>query len=124
MVNLDLHTCENIALPSGNIYILHCDQQQSVGFLRLHPNCSLKPHNRPVEEWLTQVEGVTVVKLYEGEEITQEVTLKRGDMLKIPANQFHQHTNQESDSESLTSWHFEGDITRVIEELRRSRQYR
>lgn len=114
---LQLSKLESIDLDTGTIYILHSDKKTSIGFLRLDPGRSLDRHNRPVDEWLVQIEGISVVKLYEDERVVNEVTLKRGDSLLIPANQYHQHTNP-NNQESLTSWHFDGDIAEVIKKLR------
>lgn len=114
---LDLTMAESIQLPEGTIYICESDSMHSVGFLRLNPNQKLAKHNRPVEEWLVQIEGASVVILYKDDKIDDEIRLKRGDSLRIPENQYHQHTNPEN-QECLTSWHFDGDITKVIEVLR------
>jgi mannose-6-phosphate isomerase-like protein (cupin superfamily) len=103
-------------LPGATIYIFQSDENLSTGCLRLDPDSSLDKHNRPVEEWLVQIEGESVVKLFEGDEV-EEVVMRRGDSLKIPANQYHKHTNV-SGTESLTSWHFDGDTTAVINKLR------
>lgn len=117
MTNLDLQQSEAITLPEATIYILHADKTKSLGFLRLQPNSELNRHNRPVEEWLVQVEGTSIINLYEDNKLIRQVVLNRGDNLKIPANQYHQHANQ-TDDESLTSWHFDGDIMSIIEQLR------
>ncbi len=85
--------------------------------LLLNPKQKLAKHNRPVEEWLVQIEGLSVVVLYEENTIVDEIWLTRGESLRIPKNQYHQHTNHE-DTECLTSWHFDGDITEVIQGLR------
>lgn len=114
---LQLSKLEPIDLDAGTIYILNSDRKTSIGFLRLDPGRSLDRHNRPVEEWLVQVEGVSVVRLYEDRRVVKEAMLKRGDSLLIPANQYHQHTNPNS-QESLTSWHFDGDVSEVINKLR------
>jgi mannose-6-phosphate isomerase-like protein (cupin superfamily) len=114
---LDIAKSEAIRVTGGTVYVCHSDEKLSVGFLRLEPHESLAKHNRPVKEWLVQVEGISVVNLYENNELVEAATLKRGDSLLIPAKQFHQHTNA-GDAESLTSWHFDGDITEVIAGLR------
>lgn len=116
-MNLDLRSCEAVDIPEGTFFICHSDKNLSAGFLRLNPNSKLSKHSRPVEEWLLQVEGTTKILLYENSKIIKEALLKRGDAIKIPANQFHQHTNPE-DSDSLTSWRVDGDITKIIEEIR------
>jgi|HubBroStandDraft_4_1064222.scaffolds.fasta_scaffold480472_2 mannose-6-phosphate isomerase-like protein (cupin superfamily) len=118
-MSLDLSQIEAIPLPGATVYVLKSDVQQSIGFLRLDPLGSLAKHNRPVEEWLVQIEGTSTMKLFDNDEVIKEVTLKRGDSLRIPASQYHQHTNQET-TQSLTSWHFDGDITEVIEEQRKN----
>lgn len=117
MMALDVTSFENISLPGANIYIGPCDEHKSIGFLRLDPHASIPKHNRPAEEWLVQTEGTSEVILFDGEKEIKRVTLKRGDSMKIPANQFHQHTNKDN-TESLTSWRFDGNILGIIENLK------
>src|SRR5438876_685792 len=93
-MTLDPQAAEAITFPGATVYILHADSTKSIGFLRLQPQSALERHNRPVTEWLVQIEGTSVVSLYENDELARQVTLNRGDSLKIPANQYHQHTNQ------------------------------
>lgn len=117
-MNLDITNSEALRFPEATVYVVNSDSSQSTGFLRLGPAGSLDKHNRPVEEWLVQVEGTSIIKLFDKDKEVKAVTLKRGDSLRIPANQFHRHTNQEQ-TESLTSWHFDGDITEIIEQQRK-----
>jgi hypothetical protein len=112
---LDIAKSEAIRVTGGTVYVCHSDEKLSVGFLRLEPHESLAKHNRPIKEWLV-VEGVSVVNLYDNNELVEAATLKRGDSL-LTAKQFRQHTNA-GDAELLTSWHFDGDITEVIAGLR------
>lgn len=118
-MDLDITHSEAIRIPKATVYVVSSDISQSTGFLRLAPAGSLDKHNRPVEEWLVQIEGISIIKLFDNDKEVKAVTLQRGDSLRIPANQFHQHTNQ-GQTESLTSWHFDGDITEVIEQQRKN----
>jgi len=110
---------ETYNIAQGKIMIAFSDKNLSVGLLLLNSNQELEKHNRPVLEQLYQVKGTSVMRLFNEDGITKEVTLKEGDNLEIPANQFHQHTNP-SGSESITLWKFEGDITEIIEAIRKS----
>lgn len=112
-----LEQAETVNLSGVSIYIFHSDSSVSTGCLRLDTGSSLDKHNRPVEEWLVQIEGESAVKLFNGDEVEEEVVMKCGDSLKILANQYHQHTNI-GNQESLSSWHFDGDITTLISKLR------
>jgi len=110
--------CEKKNLTQGTIYIGHSSKKQSVGFLKLLPNRKLPNHNRPVKEQLKQIKGECVMELYDGDKLLDKRILKEGDELKIPAKQYHVHSNLSS-SESLTYWRFDGNITAVIESIRR-----
>lgn len=103
-------------LPQGKIIIEFCDKNLSTGSLELDPKQELPKHNRPVVEELTQIEGSCVMKLIEGDK-TESITLEQGQKLKIPANQFHIHSNP-SDKKSITEWKFQGNIVEIIEEIR------
>ena len=108
-------------LPQGKIVFSCVTKELSIGALSLNPNQELPKHNRPVIEQLVQVVGTCVMKLFNEENLVQEVTLRENDTLIIPANQFHIHTNP-TDGVSVTMWKFEGDITQVIREIRNNNQ--
>ncbi len=114
---LDISKFEAITLSEGTIFLGPSDSKQSIGFLRLLPHSALAKHNRPVAEWLVQVEGESTIVLYEEDIEIQKVQLKRGNTLLISANQFHQHINI-SNEESLTSWRFNGDIINIIDAIK------
>lgn len=101
----------------AKIYVSFSDSLLSVGSLVLNSHCALPKHNRPVTEQLRQIEGECVMKLFDGDTLIQEIRMKEGDSLLIPANQFHIHSNPTTDT-SITLWEFEGDITGVIENIR------
>ncbi|MGC1176691.1 MAG: hypothetical protein WA843_01355 [Candidatus Saccharimonadales bacterium] len=69
-MSLDIQQSEAIKLAKATIYICRSDKAQSIGFLRLEAHGALPKHNRPVEEWLVQVEGESVVRLYENDALT------------------------------------------------------
>ncbi len=110
--------CEKKKFLQGAIYIGHSSKKQSVGFLKLLPNQKLPKHNRPVEEQLKQIKGECVIEFYDRDKFIDKKTLKEGDELKIPANQYHVHSNL-SNCESLTYWRFDGNITAVILSIRK-----
>lgn len=107
--------CEGYKLPQGKIFIGPCGRDLSFGFLELAPDSSLEEHSRPVDEELVQIEGESVITLFDGEE-TREIDLEKGDFVRIPENKSHVHGNRSS-SRSLTLWKFEGDIRDVIENI-------
>ena len=74
-------------LPQGKIIIVSSNQGLSIGLLELNPNQELPKHNRPVKEGLLQVSGSCAMKLFKGNDSVEEVTLKEGKSLEIPANQ-------------------------------------
>lgn len=109
---------EILKFAKGKIIISKTGKDFSTGLLHLIPKSSLDKHNRPVDEQLIQVFGTCVMRLYNGNNF-KEVELKEGDDLLIPAEQFHMHTNP-YESDSITSWRFDGDITEIIEGQRKN----
>jgi quercetin dioxygenase-like cupin family protein len=99
-------------------YIAHSDKKFSTGILILEPKTELPKHKRPVLERLRQIYGICLMKLYNDGNI-KEVTLKEGESLEIPPNQYHIHSNP-TDDKSITMWKAEGDITNIIGEIRKS----
>lgn len=122
MMPLDLTTFDVVRFAEGTIYLGPSDKKRSVGFLLLKPRSSLAKHNRPVEEWLVQVEGISEIILFDGNREVRRVVLQRGDTLKIPADQYHQHTNPTGE-DSLTSWRFDGDIRAIIDAIRKQNKH-
>ncbi len=104
-------------LPQGKIIIGFSDKKVSIGLLELNPKQELVRHNRPVAEELTQICGNSTVKLLGKKNSVREVNLKAGDILEIPANQFHIHSNA-SAKKSITLWKFQGDIVSIIDGIR------
>jgi len=110
--------CDAFKLPEGRIFIGPSDKKLSFGYLELASTKKLAKHNRPVDEELIQIEGESVMVLFDDKD-SKEIVLKKGDYLKIPANQFHIHENRSS-SKSLTLWKFEGDIHEIIQNIKNS----
>lgn len=106
-------------LPQGKMTISFCDRHLCIGLLELNPNQELSKHNRPIKEELVQIYGTSVIKLFDKDKLVREVILNENDKLEIPANQFHIHSNSINDK-SITLWKFEGDITKIIEDIRNS----
>lgn len=104
-------------IPQGKMMIISCDENLSVGLLELNPNQELSKHNRPVNEELIQVSGTSIIKLFDKDKIVKEINLNEGKKLKILANQFHIHSNS-TDDKSITLWKFEGNIIKIIEQIR------
>lgn len=103
---------EILKFAKGKVVISKTSKEFSTGFLHLHQKSSLEKHSRPVDEQLVQVYGKCVMGIYKGNNF-EEIELKEGDELLIPATTFHMHTNP-YDTDSITAWRFDGDITEVI----------
>ena len=116
----DLKKCDKIAIPQGNFYLGESTKEKSVGYLELEPHSSLTIHNRMGGiENLTQVKGVCVMIVFNNEKGTNYI-LSRNERLRIePIGVWHIHCNP-FDQISLTYWHFEGDIQKIIESIRKS----
>lgn len=111
---------EGYKISDGKVifYIAHSDKEFSAGILILYPKAELPKHNRPVVERLMQVYGICIMKLYDEQNI-REITLRERESLQIPPKQYHIHSNPTSDK-SITMWKAEGDITNIIEEIRKN----
>jgi len=110
-----LSDCEIKDLPQGRIFLGPSSEEISFGYLELNPNQALSKHNRPVDEELIQINGESVITLFPEE---KKITLNKGDYIKIPANKFHIHENKSSEK-CLTLWKFEGDITEIINSIKK-----
>ena len=115
MLNFKYEECEIFKLPEGRIFIGPSNEKISFGYLELNPNNKLNKHNRTVDEELIQIEGESIITLF-NDNNSKEIILKKGDYIKIPANQFHIHENRSS-TKSLTLWKFEGDIQDIIDNI-------
>lgn len=93
--------------------IAFSDKNLSVGTLELNSEQELARHNRPCLESLFQLRGVSVIKFDD-----EEVVLREGESIDISAGRFHIHSNR-SDESSLTFWKASGDITEIIENIRK-----
>lgn len=107
-------------MKQGAFYLGESTKEKSVGYLELRPYSSLTLHNRLSGiENLTQVNGSCVMTIFDKPEGTNHV-LHKEDKLRIePEGVWHIHSNP-YDSTSLTYWHFEGDIRKVIDKIRDS----
>ncbi|MBL7169499.1 MAG: hypothetical protein ISS48_00590 [Candidatus Aenigmarchaeota archaeon] len=109
--------CECYELPEGKIFIGYSDEKLSIGYLELNSRQQLSKHKRPVDEELIQLEGTSVVRIFKSHSVG-EVVLLPATTTTIPANKFHMHIN-ETNQKSLTFWKFEGDITEIIDNIRK-----
>lgn len=111
--------CQKVEIEQGAFYLGESKKEKSVGYLELKPNSSLVLHNRwgGIEN-LTQVKNKCVMVIFDKSEGTNHL-LDEGDKLKIePEGVWHIHVNPFNEP-SLTYWHFEGDIRKVIEAIRK-----
>ncbi len=107
---------EAYQIPQGIMTIIQSNKELSVGLLELNPNQKLTKHNRPVNEELLQLTGTTeIIK------DNETIILQPGDRLKIPAEEYHIHSNP-SHKTSVTLWKFKGDITEIINNIRRNNE--
>ncbi|MBU0707360.1 hypothetical protein KKG41_03235 [Patescibacteria group bacterium] len=116
----DISKCQKVPIDQGAFYLGESTEEKSVGYLELKPNTSLMLHNRlgGIEN-LTQVKGSCAMIVFDKPEGTNH-KLEEGDKLSIePEGVWHIHVNP-FDEQSLTYWHFEGDIRKIIESIRKS----
>lgn len=110
---------ETYTLPSGKIMIAFSDKSMSAGTLHINPGQELPRHNRPALESLYQLQGVCVMKLFDNGGTSREVIMKEGDSIEIPPGKFHIHSNPH-ECVSITFWKASGDITHIIEDIRKN----
>jgi quercetin dioxygenase-like cupin family protein len=111
---------ELFKIKEGKLLIAFADEKLSVGTLELAPGKELPKHNCPAVESLIQLEGETVIKLFEGEKIAAQVKLKEGDSIEMKPNQWHIHSNPSKSKKSITFWKLEGNALGVIEAIRKN----
>lgn len=115
----DIDNCQKVGIPQGVFYLGPSDKKQSIGYLELKPKQSLVLHNRPTGiEKLTQVKGKCSMVIYDSKQ-GRTVTLNENETLEIkPPGIWHIHVNPYNKI-SLTYWDFKGDITNIIEKIRK-----
>lgn len=118
----DIKQFQKIEIPQGAFYLGESDKEKSVGYLELKPHSSLNLHNRwgSIEN-LIQVKGSCVMIIFnQPKGINHQ--LDKGDKLTIkPEGVWHIHANP-FDQPSLTYWHFEGDIRKIIEAIKQGKE--
>jgi quercetin dioxygenase-like cupin family protein len=110
---------EKYNLSQGSIMIAFSDKNLSIGILEINPNRELTKHNRPVLESLYQISGSCLMKIFSDNGEISEKILKVGDTLDIEPNKYHMHSNPFAEK-SITLWKASGDITEIIENIRKS----
>ncbi|MFC1780567.1 hypothetical protein ACFLY9_02640 [Patescibacteria group bacterium] len=116
---IQITKCEKVKTPQGAFYLGPSTKECSEGYLELKPYSSLTLHNRKGGiENLKQVEGRCIMIVFDKEGGTNHL-LKEGDELTIePEGVLHIHTNPFK-KKCITYWKFEGDIRRIIEDIRK-----
>jgi mannose-6-phosphate isomerase-like protein (cupin superfamily) len=110
-------------IPEGKMGISHSSKEFSTGYMEITPGRELAKHNRPVWEHLMQIRGSIEIKLFEGD-LSRTVKLNENDTLDIPPLQFHIHSNINGSESSLTMWKADGDITEIIDNIRKNKRLR
>ncbi|HCR81537.1 MAG: hypothetical protein UY13_C0002G0006 [Candidatus Pacebacteria bacterium GW2011_GWB1_47_8] len=108
--------------PDGQaqFYFSHSDKQFTTGVLVLHPGKELAKHNRPLAvENLIQIAGKCVMKVYSSETEYENKALKVGDSLSMAKGVYHIHSNPFQEI-SVTFFKAEGDITKIMDNLRKA----
>jgi len=113
-----INKCQKHIIDQGAFYFGLSTKEKSVGYLELKPHTSLTLHNRlgGIEN-LTQVKGSCIMVIFNQLKGSNHL-LKKGDKLSIkPEGAWHIHSNP-FDKPSLTYWHFDGDIRKIIESIK------
>lgn len=115
----DISKCQKVSINQGSFYLGESTEEKSVGYLELKPHTSLTLHNRlgGIEN-LIQVEGRCVITIFDKPGGANYI-LKKDDKLNItPEGVWHIHSNP-FDVNSLTYWYFDGDIRKIIEDIKK-----
>lgn len=109
--------------PDGQVRFCfsHSGSDFTTGVMILQPGAALPKHNRPLAyENLLQLEGsCTMTLVSESGEAQSVYALKPGDSLRMEKGQWHIHANPNA-AASLTLFKAEGDITAVMDNLRKT----
>ncbi len=116
---LSFNKCQKVVSGKATFYFGPSTKEKSVGYLKLQPQSSLTLHNREGGiERLTQVKGKCVMIVFDKPQGTNHL-LEEGNELTIkPKGVRHIHTNP-FDKTCLTYWHFDGDIRKVIQAIKK-----
>jgi quercetin dioxygenase-like cupin family protein len=98
----------------------HVGKDFSTGVLNMKPDTEVPKHNRPdAEENLLQISGRCQVTLYsEDGEIEATYDLTPGTAIHMKKGQWHRHSNPFPET-SITQFKAEGDITGIVDKMRR-----
>ena len=100
-------------------YFTYSSPEFTTGVMVIAPHKELPKHNRPLAvEHLVQISSICIMKLFTDETNFEEKVMNPGDYIQIPQAQYHIHSNP-SDQESITLFRAEGDITKVMEIIRK-----
>jgi len=100
-------------------FFTHSSPEFTTGVMVIQPHKELPKHNRPwAIEHLVQISSSCVMKLFVDEKNFEEISMDPGAYIQIPQAQYHIHSNP-TDQESVTLFRAEGDITKVMESIRK-----
>ncbi len=105
---------ETYEIPQGRMFIVKSDKSMSAGFLELNTGSEIKEEARAVSEFLKQVKGASLVKLEDKEELLSPL-----EEFEIPAGKSYTHSNSVGEI-SLTFWVLKGDVTGMIDKIRKT----
>lgn len=113
-----LYDADHLDFDGPIVHVVESNRLRSEGYLELPPMKELPRHHRSVEEHLVQMEGESLVTVFDehGDPVLHH--LSKGSELRIVPGAEHQHANPFGHP-SITKWSFEGDVSEVIAEQRR-----
>ena len=112
--------CQKVDIKQGAFYFGISNRERSEGYLEFKPYTSLDIHNRSGGiENLVQVKGSCVMVIFSNDRGENYKLDPKNKLSIIPEGVWHIHSNPFS-KKSLTYWHFEGDIRKIIENIKNS----
>lgn len=98
----------------------HSDESLTTGVMYLPPGAELPKHNRPKAfENLIQIYGKCKMVVFNEDGTSFEKILNPGDSIRMEKGQYHIHSNP-FDEKSHTLFKAEGDITEIMDVLRKN----
>lgn len=118
MIIIETEDCDAWQMQEGLLLIGRSDQFVSQGFVDINPKATLPKKSRPVEGVFKQMAGSSVFRVYEGDAVKEEKTLKTGDVIKVPANAPYSIENP-AEGKCVVYWKFDGDVHEIFEQLKK-----
>ena len=118
LIMIEPEDCQAYQMPEGLLLIGRSDPFVSQGFFDISPEMTVPKRSRPVDGLFKQITGKAILKVYDGSVVKEEKALEQGQSFRIEANQEYSIANP-SQARSVVYWRFDGDITPILDKMRK-----